>query len=103
MNTPIGKTALDAMTDASFASARDERASTPRHLLFLSGEAAAILAEQFPGQEQTAARAVMCVVQMLAGAADQVSEDEAQILASWMTLLALAAEQVTREAGGEPA
>ena len=74
MKAPIGKVALDAMTDQSLAQTRGSRADAHPSLLHLSSEAAAILAEQFPADLETAANLT--------------------------DILALAAEQVVREAGG---
>jgi hypothetical protein len=89
-----GKPALDAMTDQSFAAARDQRACAPPVVLQRSGEAVAILAEMFPGQEETAARVTMCIAQMLEG-----SGLAAFVIGPYIDVLALAAEQLAREAG----
>jgi hypothetical protein len=94
---PIGKPALDAMTDQSFAEIRDHRACAPAASLRLSEEAAALLAEQFPGQLETAGRVAMSIVQMLEGWARQIGE-EAEVIGPFTDVLALAAEQVAREA-----
>jgi hypothetical protein len=99
VKSPIGKPALDAMLDQSFARVRDERAVATPDLLKLSSEAAAMIAEQFPGDRETAGRVVMSVVQLLAGFSDQFSEETADVLDSLTDIFALAAEQVVREAG----
>ena len=100
MKAPIGKVALDAMTDQSLAQTRGSRADAHPSLLHLSSEAAAILAEQFPADLETAGRVVMSVVQMLTGLEKQVSSSDAELIANLTDILALAAEQVVREAGG---
>jgi hypothetical protein len=99
VKSPIGKAALDAMTDQSFAEAREHRACVPAISLRLAAEAAAILAEQFPGQQETAGRVSMCIVQMLEGWAGQLGGEEADAFGSFTDILALAAEQVVRESG----
>lgn len=99
VKSPIGKAALDAMTDQSFAEVREHRAGAPAISLRLAAEAAAVLAEQFPGQRETAGRVSMCIVQMLEGWARQLGGEEAEAFGPFTDILALAAEQVVREAG----
>lgn len=96
--SPMGKPALDAITDQSFAAIRDHRGCAPEDVLRLSEEAAAVLAEQFPGQHETAGRVAMSIVQMLEGWAAQLGGEDAEVIAPLTDVLALAAEQVVREA-----
>lgn len=99
VKSPYGKPALDAMTDQSFARIREERAVAPPELASLGAQAAALIAEQFPASRETAGRAVMAVVHIIAGFADQFDEETGDALDGVTDILALAAEQVVREAG----
>ena len=94
-----GKSALDAMTDQSLAFARDNRPNALPHLLRLGAEFAAMVTEQFPADRETAGRAVMCTAQMLGGLHEQLGEAGCSMAGELADLLALAAEQVVREAG----
>jgi hypothetical protein len=94
------RVALDAMLDQSFARIREERPLAPPELLDLGAQAAAVITEQFPGEEVTAGRVVMAVVQIVAGFGDQFDEQVTEALDAVTDILALAAEQVVREAGG---
>lgn len=94
------KAALDAMTDQSLAFARDHRADAEPEMLRLSGEAAALLVAQFPGQLGIAGRVVMCVAQQVTGVHALLEDGEGKdTLGQLADVLALAAEQVVREAG----
>ena len=95
------KVTLDAMLDQSFARIREERSIAPPELVDLGTQGAAILAEQFPGQQDTAGRVVMAVVQILAGLAHQMDEEAADVIDAATDILALAAEQIVRE-GRQP-
>jgi hypothetical protein len=99
VESSIAKVTLDAMLDQSFARVKDERAIATPDLIDLGAQVAALLAEQFPGDEVTAGRAVMSVVQIVAGFADQFDEETGDALDGITDILALAAEQVVREAG----
>jgi hypothetical protein len=98
LGSAAGKVALDAMTDQSFAFARDHRSCAEPQTVRLGAGFAAIVAAQFPGQEETAGRVVMCTAQMLGGLQDQLGETGCTLAGELADLLALAAEQVVREA-----
>jgi hypothetical protein len=99
LNAAAGKAALDAMTDQSLAFARDHRSCAEPGALRLGAEFAAIVAAQFPGQQEIAGRVVMCTAQMLGGLQDQIGKTGCTLAGELADLLALAAEQVIREAG----
>jgi hypothetical protein len=99
VKSPVGKAALGAMLDQSFARIRDERADATPDLLELGSQAAALIAEQFPGDRETAGRVVMSVVLILGGFSDSFDEPFADVIDGITDVLALAAEQVVREAG----
>ena len=104
MSLQYAKPALDAMTDQSLAAVRAKRDKSPDELVRLAGQVAGILAEQFPDGLVTAGRAVMSAVQMaatvgaLVGALAGEAEPDEAVLDLVMDVLALAAEQVVREA-----
>jgi hypothetical protein len=101
MRSPIPKVALDWGTDQSLAHVRDQRAEAGPHALKLAGEVAAIIAEQFPGGQQAlAGRVAMCVAQVLDTAASQLGGGAHEAVHSMSDIIALAAEQVVREAAG---
>lgn len=95
------KPALDAVIDQAFATAADGRHDVPAFVFADAGEFAAKLAELFPGDETTAARAVMAAVMMLAGLAGLLARyaDFPGGLELVPSVLGLAAEQLAREAG----
>jgi hypothetical protein len=99
VKSPLAKVTLDAMLDQSFACVKDERAIATPDLIDLGTQVAALIAEQFPGEGKTAGRVVMSVVQIVAGFADQFDEETKDALDGITDILALAAEQVVREAG----
>jgi hypothetical protein len=102
---PLPKVTLDAMTDQALAAAaKAAGAGDPltEHTLTASREVAAVLAEQFRGDEVLAGRAVMCASQMLAGLVVRfqgAQVDDASIGPLVANIFAFAAEQVVREAG----
>jgi hypothetical protein len=99
MNSPIAKVTLDAILDQSLAQVRDQRAEAGPHTLKLAAETASIIAEQFPGDQQAlAGRVTMCVAQLLDAAAQQLDGDAHEALCGLSDIIALAAEQVVREA-----
>ena len=87
----------------SFTRAREQRHDAPPDLLDLGGQAAALIAAQFPWEQETAGRAVMAAAQLIAGFArgfaDDLGEEVADYLDEVTCWLSLAAEQVVREAG----
>jgi hypothetical protein len=99
---PYTKPALDAITDQSLAEIREGRGEYDPEALRLAGDMAAVLAEQFPHDRVTAGRAVICATQMAATLGDQLRARGAEpgaIVSTLTDILALAAEQVVREAG----
>jgi hypothetical protein len=109
VKSPIAKVALDAMTDQSIAEIRGERRKIAEDgagritaaLLGVSARVAGVLAEQFPADRETAARAVISAVQCAAEIGDAIRELDLDVdpLDAVMDVLAYAAEQVVREAG----
>ncbi|HEX3957752.1 MAG TPA: hypothetical protein VHZ03_14135 [Trebonia sp.] len=95
----LTKPALDALTDQAFAATADTRRGQPAFAIADAGHIAAKLAEQFQGDEDIAARAVMAVVLLLGGGLLARYDDFPGGLGHVPTGLALAAEQVAREAG----
>ena len=94
------KAALDAMTDQSLAFARDHRPEADAESLRMGAESAAMIAAQFPGQGAIAGRVVMCVAQQVTGVRAQFDDGECKdLLGQLADVLALAAEQLVREAG----
>ena len=102
MIAPYTKPALDAIADQSLAAIREHRGEYDPDALRVAGEIAAVLAEQFPDDRVTAGRAIICAVQIAASLGDQLRSDGAEpgeIADTLTDILALAAEQVVREAG----
>jgi hypothetical protein len=103
MTPGLSKYELNAMTDEAFANAAGwRRSGRPDAVAALqeSAEVAAILAEQFGRERETAARAVMVVSQMLGTLLDKAGDGHGIEPSSIVTaVLAFAAEQVVREAG----
>jgi hypothetical protein len=99
----LSKFDLDAMTDEAFRAAAGWRASgrpESEAARPLAAELAALIAEQFGRDRETAARAVMVVSQMLGTLLDRAEDGGAVEPSAVVTAaLALAAEQVVREAG----
>jgi hypothetical protein len=96
------KPALDAIADQSLAAIRDGRDEYDPEAVRVAGDIAAVLAEQFPGDRVTAGRAIICAVQMAAALGDQLREQGAEsgsVVDALTDILALAAEQIVREAG----
>lgn len=95
----LTKPALEALTDQAFAATADARKVQPPFAIADASLIAAKIAEQFRGDEAVAARAVMAVSMLCAGGLLARYEDFPGGLGLVPSVLALAAEQVTREAG----
>jgi hypothetical protein len=96
-----GKAAFDALTDQPLAERGEQLAC--RHqdpdLCRLAADFAAMTAEQFPGDERLAARVLMAACQLLTALSERL-EESAEV--SVMTdIMALAAEQLSREGGAQ--
>lgn len=99
MRSPVGKAALDAMTDQSLAHARARRGAVDAELLEVAGKGTALLAEQFPGaQRETAGRAAMCLAHVVRAIGEDLRPDQRETTIVIADLLALVAEQTVREA-----
>jgi hypothetical protein len=99
---PYTKPALDAIADQSLAAIREHRGEYDPESLRVAGDIAAVLAEQFPDDRVTAGRAIICAVQIAASLGDQLKgdgTDPGTVVDLLTDVLALAAEQVVREAG----
>lgn len=94
----LGKPALEALTDQAMAAAASFRPGIDAATLADAEELAVRLAGEFGGSEVTAGRAVLAVSQSL-GALLATYEGFPGGLRLVPVVLALAAEQVVREAG----
>jgi hypothetical protein len=94
----LTRPALEALTDQAFAATADMRSGQPECAADDARQAAVALAEQFRGHEATAARAVMAVSMNLGWLLRRYSDFPGG-LELVPSVLALAAEQVAREAG----
>ena len=95
----LTKPAMDALTDRAFAAARAGRQDQHPATIADAGELAEILAEHFRGDEATAGRAVMTVATQLGYLLARYEQFPGGIELV-PVVVALAAEQVAREAGG---
>lgn len=90
------KAALDAGTDQALAIARDNRADPAAEYLTPAAEwLAGLLREQFPRDQELAGRVLMAAAQFVAAIETSSPGIDVNVLG---TVLAFAAEQVTREA-----
>lgn len=94
----LTKPALDAMTDQAFAATAKHRPVHDPLTLERASRAATLLAEQFSGHEAVAGRAVMCAAQMLTELVPDYEGTPGGDMVPTL-ILALAAEQLVREAG----
>ena len=94
----LSKPALEALTDQAFAATAEGRKDQDRATAADAGDLAALLAEQFRGDETTAGRAVMTVAMQLGPLLAEYEQFPGGI-GLVPVVLALAAEQVVREAG----
>ena len=94
----LTKPALEALTDQAFAATADGRRDQPGIAVTDAARLAAVLAEQFRGDEAIAARAVMAAAIAL-GPLLAEYDDIPGALRYAPVVFALAAEQVAREAG----
>lgn len=94
----LSKSALDALTDQAFAATADMRGTQPRATLADAGELAEIMAGYFRGDETAGARAAMVIAMQLGSLLARYEQFPGGIELV-PAVVALAAEQVAREAG----